>query len=90
MGKARPELPEQMSIVPGEGTELDRLIAGPEAAHAGQSGFRLIGQGPEAFAIRARSALLAGRSLDVQTYIPSGTSRASSGPTATWIPSTIS
>jgi cardiolipin synthase C len=69
MRKNRPELPEDVAVAPGEGTELDRLIAGPEAAHVGHSGFRLVGQGPEAFAIRARSALLAGRSLDVQTYI---------------------
>lgn len=65
----RPELPVDVAIAPGEGTELDSLITGPEALHPGQSGFRLVGHGPEAFAIRARTALLAGRSLDVQTYI---------------------
>ncbi|MEJ2539604.1 MAG: phospholipase D family protein [Gemmatimonadota bacterium] len=48
---------------------MDRLIAAPEAAHPGQSGFRLVSHGPEALILRARSALLAGRSLDVQTYI---------------------
>lgn len=57
------------AIPPGEGSQLDDLIIGPEAIHPGESGLRLIKQGPEAFAIRARSALLAGRSLDVQTYI---------------------
>jgi putative cardiolipin synthase len=59
----------QTAIPPGEGSQLDELIAGPEAAHPGESGLRLIKQGPEAFAVRARSALLAARSLDVQTYI---------------------
>jgi putative cardiolipin synthase len=62
-------LPPTSAIPPGDGTELDRLIAGPESQHPGESGLRLVGEGPEAFAIRARSALLAGRSLDVQTYI---------------------
>jgi len=62
-------VPPTSAIPPGSETELDRLIADPEARHPGESGFRLIGEGPEAFAIRARSALLAGRSLDVQTYI---------------------
>ena len=53
----------------GEGTALDDLVAGPEARHPGQSGFRLVSEGPEALALRARTAFLAGRSLDVQTYI---------------------
>jgi len=66
---SRSEFPKAVALPPGEETELDRLIAGPEAARPGQSGFRLVGHGPEAFAIRARTALLAGRSLDVQTYI---------------------
>jgi len=65
----REEYPRALELPPTRQTELDRLIEGPEAAHPGQSGFRLVGHGPEAFAIRARSALLAGRSLDVQTYI---------------------
>ncbi|MEJ2501784.1 MAG: hypothetical protein P8177_00470 [Gemmatimonadota bacterium] len=53
----------------GEGTPIDDLITGPESSHPGQSGFRLVSEGPEALALRARAALLAGRSLDVQTYI---------------------
>jgi putative cardiolipin synthase len=65
----RAEFPKAVAIPPGEETELDRLIAGPEEDHPGRSGFRLVGHGPEAFAVRARTALLAGRSLDVQTYI---------------------
>ena len=67
--RLRPQVPDDAAIAAGEGTELDSLITGPEALHPGQSGFRLVGHGPEAFAIRARTALLAGRSLDVQTYI---------------------
>ena len=65
----RPELPEESSLSPGDSTPLDRVLADTEAAHAGQSGFRLITEGPEAFAARAWSAHMAGRSLDVQTYI---------------------
>jgi len=64
MSKTRPGLPEEAAIAPGEGTQLDGLIAEPEARHPGQSGFRLIEEGPEAFAARARSALLAGRTND--------------------------
>jgi putative cardiolipin synthase len=65
----RPELPIQTALPVGEGTKLDAAIAPAEAAHPGQSGFRLVREGPEAFAIRSRTALGAGRSLDVQTYI---------------------
>ena len=65
----RPELPPQDAVAVAQDTALDKLIAGAEAAHPGQSGFRLVREGPEAFAIRSRTALAAGRSLDVQTYI---------------------
>jgi cardiolipin synthase C len=65
----RPELPAVAASPAGSGTTLDDLIAGVEARHPGESGFRLVREGPEAFAIRAASARLAGRSLDVQTYI---------------------
>ncbi len=65
----RPELPIQSAVPVGEGTKLDAAIAPAEARHPGQSGFRLVREGPEAFAIRSRTALAAGRSLDVQTYI---------------------
>jgi len=56
-------------VPPGAGAPLDELIAGAEAARPGQSGFRLMREGPESFVIRSRSAALAARSLDVQTYI---------------------
>lgn len=56
MADRDPSSPENVAIPPGMGTELDRLIAEPEAQHPGQSGFRLVGEGPEAVAIRARFA----------------------------------
>ena len=65
----RPELPLEAAVAPATGTTLDDMIAPAEARHPGASGFRLVREGPEAFAIRSRTALLAGRSLDVQTYI---------------------
>jgi cardiolipin synthase C len=65
----RPELPVEAAVPVATGTPLDGTIAPAEAMHPGESGFRLVNDGPEAFAIRARTALAAGRSLDVQTYI---------------------
>ena len=65
----RPALPVETAIPAGTGSALDELIAPREAEWPGQSGFRLVREGPEAFAIRALTAHLAGRSLDVQTYI---------------------
>ena len=65
----RPDLPVDAALPAGTGTTLDGLIADAEAKRPGQSGFRLVREGPEAFAIRSRTALAAGRSLDVQTYI---------------------
>ena len=65
----RPDLPVEAGLPVAQGTPLDKLISGVEADRPGQSGFRLLREGPEAFAIRAHTALLAGRSLDVQTYI---------------------
>src|SRR5512141_914502 len=65
----RPALPPEAAVPVAEGTPLDTTIAAAEARHPGESGFRLVNEGPEAFAIRSRTALSAGRSLDVQTYI---------------------
>lgn len=53
----------------GEDSPLDRALTNIEGQHAGQSAFRFLMEGPEAFAVRAQSARLAARSLDVQTYI---------------------
>jgi len=65
----RPDLPVQNAVPIGAVTVLDSVIASAEARHPGQSGFRLVREGPEAFAIRAHTARTAGRSLDIQTYI---------------------
>jgi cardiolipin synthase C len=65
----RPELLLAAAVPVASGSQLDALITDAEARHPGESGFRLVREGPEAFAIRAASARLAGRSLDVQTYI---------------------
>ena len=59
----------QGAIPLSESGQLDRAIAPAEAQRPGQSAFRLVSEGPEAFAIRVHSARLAVRSLDVQTYI---------------------
>jgi putative cardiolipin synthase len=64
-----PGLPVVTALLPGEDTPLDRTLSAAEAQHPGQSGFRLVIEGTEAFVIRMHSAQLAGRSLDVQTYI---------------------
>jgi len=66
---ARPELPPQAAIAPGEAGPLDERIGQAEARHPGESAFRLVSEGPEAFVIRAHTARLAARSIDVQTYI---------------------
>ena len=65
----RPALP--LETTPGlrVETRLDRAIEPAEARHAGASGFRLLSLGTEAFVVRAHTARLAGRSLDVQSYI---------------------
>ncbi len=65
----RPPLPAMNSIAPAADAPLDRAIAEAEARHPGASGFRLVIEGMEAFVIRAQSARLAARTLDVQTYI---------------------
>jgi putative cardiolipin synthase len=65
----RPDLPAQHALAAGSDTRLDQIVGDAEARHPGQSGFRLVREGPEAFAIRALSARAAGRSIDVQTYI---------------------
>jgi putative cardiolipin synthase len=66
---ARPELPYQAALPVAEGTRLDAEVAPAAARHPGASGFRLVADGMEAFALRGYSARAAGRSLDIQTYI---------------------
>lgn len=65
----RPELRPDAAVPIGLGTPIDERVGPSEASHPGRSGFRLVSEGPEAFAIRSYTALSAGRSLDVQTYI---------------------
>jgi putative cardiolipin synthase len=65
----RPELPAEAAIAAGSETALDKATAEVEAKHPGQSAFRLVTDGTEAFVARAQSARHAGRSIDVQTYI---------------------
>jgi len=55
----RPDLPPESAMAVATGSRLDDLIAPVEAAHPGQSGFRLMREGPESFAIRSRTALTA-------------------------------
>jgi len=65
----RPEAPVDSAVALGTGTRLDEAIAPAQERHPGQSGFRLVSEGPEAFAVRAAVTRIAGRSVDVQTYI---------------------
>ena len=65
----RPLLPDVAAIEPTQATQLDQLTVPLEAEHPGQSAFRLVVEGTEAFVSRVQSARLAERSLDVQSYI---------------------
>jgi len=65
----RPPLPIDTAVPAAEQSALDRRIGRAEAAHPGESGFRLVSDGSEAFVLLMQSARLAVRSLDVQTYI---------------------
>ena len=47
--KPRPPLPEESAVPPAEDTRLDQIIAPAEARHPGESAFRLVKDGPEAF-----------------------------------------
>ena len=62
-------MPVDAAIPLSDNGPLDRAIASIETQRPGQSAFRLVIDGPEAFAIRVHTARLAVRSLDVQTYI---------------------
>jgi putative cardiolipin synthase len=65
----RPEMAEDQALPVGEDSPLDRAVSSAEAQHPGQSAFRLVVEGYEAFAVRAQTARMTRRSLDVQTYI---------------------
>lgn len=65
----RPAMPDAFAPSPAaEGVMAERLDPA-EAQHPGESGFRLVSTGTEAYALRAYSARVATRSLDIQTYI---------------------
>ena len=64
-----PDAPDVVAFAPAEGGVLAERIGPVESAHPGQSGFRLLSDGSEAFVVRMQSARVATRSLDVQTYI---------------------
>ena len=64
-----PALPVETTPPPSVDAPLDRVLTAPQSTHPQESGFRLVVEGTEAFALRAHSATLAQRSLDVQTYI---------------------
>jgi putative cardiolipin synthase len=65
----RGDLPMQPAIPVESTAALDRAFSVEEARHPGQSAFRLLADGIEAFVVRMHSARMAVRSLDVQTYI---------------------
>lgn len=65
----RPQLPDESAMPIASGTRLDQLLEPLETKHAGQSAFRLVVEGTEAYAVRLQTARMAMRSLDVQTYI---------------------
>ncbi|MGB0134842.1 phospholipase D family protein [Dokdonella sp.] len=65
----RADLPEQLALAPAmQGSIAERLVPA-EARHKGQSGFRLVSTGSEAYALRAFSSRAAQQSIDIQTYI---------------------
>lgn len=49
----RPDVPEQRAIAVADGTRLDAEVAPAAARHPGESRFRLVADGLEAFALRA-------------------------------------
>ncbi len=65
----RPDIVADFALPISEDTPLDEAFTRAESEHPGHSAFRLLIEGPEAFAVRAQSARMARRSMDVQTYI---------------------
>lgn len=61
--------PERLALPPATTGTLAERVGPAETRHPGQSGFRLVDTGTEAYALRAFSAQSASRSLDIQTYI---------------------
>lgn len=67
--QARPPLPDDFAIATAGDAALDRATAPLEARHPGQSAFRLVVEGTEAFVSRMQAVRMAARSLDIQMYI---------------------
>lgn len=65
----RMETPDQQAMAPATTGELAARVLPAQARHPGESGFRLVSTGTEAYALRAFSAQTASSSLDIQTYI---------------------
>jgi putative cardiolipin synthase len=65
----RAELPMALATPTSAATDLDLAFETLEGSHPGQSAFRLLIEGTEAFVARIQSARMASRSIDVQTYI---------------------
>jgi putative cardiolipin synthase len=63
------ERPESYAFTDTENTAFGRARAEERAAHPGESGFRLLGNGLDAFVARAVLAHYAERSIDVQYYL---------------------
>ncbi len=61
--------PDSHAYVDTDNTRVARIIAPEREQHPGQSGFRLLSTGVDAFAARAMLAQLAERSIDVQYYL---------------------
>ena len=66
---ALPELAPEHALALAADAPLDVATATLESQHPGQSAFRLVVEGNEAFVSRMQSARMAARSLDVQSYI---------------------
>lgn len=63
------ERPISHTITDIQDTVLGKILAAERAAHPGQSGFHLLGNGLDAFVARVVLADLAERGLDVQYYL---------------------
>lgn len=63
------QLATEIAIAPAEESPLDLATVALEERSPGQSAFRLVVEGNEAFVSRMQSARMAARSLDVQSYI---------------------
>lgn len=59
----------EQALAPARSSYLDQHLEPIEQSNPGKSGFRLVSDGYEAFALRLQSIELAERSIDVQTYI---------------------